>query len=90
MRKARAAPGRALDGDRAAVGLDDAVAHAQAKPGAFSRGFGGEERLEHALQRFLRHAGAGVGDFGDDGIAFARGANYEALRGGCDASRTRR
>ena len=76
----RAASGRAFHGDRSAVRLDDAVAHAEAEPGAFASGLRREERLEHALQRLLRHAGAGVGHLGDDRVALASGPDHEPLR----------
>src|SRR5450631_3975936 len=51
-------PRLALDIDAAAVLLDnDVVAHRQAKPGAFARGLGREERIEYFLFDPFRDAG---------------------------------
>jgi len=45
---------------------DDAVDLRKAKPGAFSRRLGGEERIERASCDIGRHAGAGIGDADQD------------------------
>ena len=48
--------GLAVDRDVAVRLLDEAVHHAQAKPGALADLLGGEERLEGARQHLRRHA----------------------------------
>jgi hypothetical protein len=48
---------------------DDVVAHRQAKPGAFARGLGREERVEHLFLHFSRDARAVVADADFDRLA---------------------
>src|SRR2546423_682848 len=52
--------GGAIDRDRAVVGLDDSVAHAEPQTRSLSRRFGGEERLEHTLCDGWLHAMTGI------------------------------
>jgi hypothetical protein len=53
--------GLRLDIDATAILLyDDVVAHRQAKPGTFARGFGREERIEHLFSNLGRDSGAVV------------------------------
>src|SRR6266849_695073 len=56
---------------------DDAIADNQAKAGAGSDGFGGEERFEQVRLHFRRNAGAIVHDFHDDLIVFQRSADAD-------------
>ena len=51
--------------------LDEAIHHAQAETRALPFGLGREERLEHALAHFGRHAGARIGD-GDHHVLAGR------------------
>src|SRR5512138_2216456 len=60
--EARAAVGRLLELDRAAVLLRDLVADGEAEPGPLPLCLGGEERLEDALRDLRADARAGVRD----------------------------
>src|SRR6185437_639081 len=80
----RPAANLAVDLDVAVRLLDEAVDHAEAEPGALADLFGGEERLEHALQDLRRHADAGVADrqhhvFARHGSDIHRGIGFVEL-----------
>src|SRR3954462_14550085 len=64
-RESGAAADFAVDGDAAAVALDDAVDDRQPQPTTFTYILGGEERAEDARQNLRRDAGAVVGDAND-------------------------
>jgi len=48
--------------DAAVVVPDDAVHDGQSQPRPLARGLGGEERIEHPVERRWVHAGPGIGD----------------------------
>src|SRR5262245_43861197 len=60
--------------------VDDAVAHGQAEPGAFTDGFRGEERLKQLGLVLGRHAGTRVLDLQDYAPAFVTAANGDPPR----------
>ena len=80
-------PGRGAHVDFPGVFFDDAVAHGEAQAGAAAGGFGGEERIEDAVQIFARNADAGVGDFHFHGAVVRRCAHFEHAAGGHGVAR---
>src|SRR5687768_4275199 len=77
----RAAAGRALEADLAAVGLDDAPrdTEPEADPGAVVAGAGAVEALEEPGLVRRRDAGPAVADAQPDGAAGARGRDADRL-----------
>src|SRR5580704_15559627 len=69
--------GDGRDTDVAADVFDDATDDVETEAGAFADAFGGEKGIEDARQRFGGDAGAVVGNFDEDEIVFAGGADRE-------------
>src|SRR5579859_876004 len=69
--------GNGGDADVATHVLDDAIDNIESQAGAFADAFGGEEWIEDARHCVRWNARAIVGDFDQDEIVFAGGANGE-------------
>src|ERR1051326_2070727 len=85
--ESRAGAGRAVDRDRAAVFLDDAVTDRKTESGTVADGLRSEKRIEDAAQVFGLDAAAGVADGHDHRFAFDGGRDrdlafaFDRLRG---------
>src|SRR5688500_5318311 len=63
--------------NRAAMLLNDTVAHGEPETGALARGLGGEERIVDAVDVLGGYAGAGVRDFHFYPNAIRPGADFQ-------------
>src|SRR5262245_36232700 len=73
----RSLPDLRIDPDMSMALSGEAIHHRQAKSGAFTQRFGGEERIEHAVEDRLADAGPGVADGYGDVLT-----RFERARGG--------
>src|ERR1035438_1747732 len=57
--------------------FDYTVADRETQAGAAAAGFGGEKRIENAMDMFARDAGAGVDNFDFHAAVVGRGADFQ-------------